>query len=256
MRAGAGINHSVLGSLAPGSEVAVIAGNEAGDWIEVRLADGRTGWISAPLLQLDEAETSPADAPVEAGVALAPQLVTNLPVVDVDALRLTATALIQLSEEAHAASLPTVAATSTPTVISTAQPSAPVAGVDVFAFCNNQSYGIAAPSSLAAGSTIEIFWAWFAESDAYLRQHIANATHELRVNGTRISDVDAFRGAPRQQRGQHVVYWYVPYGPLAAGDYRITYRVTWRQAISDGYASYGPGTANEVEEESCSFVVR
>ena len=119
-------------------------------------------------------------------------------------------------------------------------------GVDVFAFCNNPVYGIGAPSNLTDGSTIEIFWAWFASTDAYLRQHIANATHELRINGTQIANVDQFRSAPRQRGRDQVVYWYVPYGPLEAGNYRITYRVTWRNAINDGYQGLRPGHRHRV----------
>ena len=195
------------------------------------------------------------------------QLVVSVPIVDLESLNLTATVLV-----ANAASpVPGVAdvdagATDEPAEptrpaatsveVPTRVPAAPRSGVDVFAFCNNPAYGIDAPSSLKDGSTIEIFWAWFASTDAYLRQHIANATHELRIDGTQIANVDQFRSASRQRGSDQVVYWYVPYGPLEAGNYRITYRVTWRAAISDGYQSYGPGTDTEFEEESCNFVVR
>lgn len=195
------------------------------------------------------------------------QLVLNVPIVDLESINMTATVLL-----ANAASpVPGLAATAgvatgepaQPTRPSTSSvelptrvPAAPRSGVDVFAFCNNPVYGIGAPSNLTDGSTIEIFWAWFASTDAYLRQHIANATHELRINGTQIANVDQFRSAPQQRGSEQVVYWYVPYGPLAAGNYRITYRVTWRNAISDGYKSYGPGAGTEYEEESCNIVVR
>lgn len=132
----------------------------------------------------------------------------------------------------------------------------PRSGVDVFAFCNNNAYGIGSPTSLTAGSSIEIFWAWFATSNAHLDEHVENATHELRVNGTQIANVDQFRQAYITQGGDRAVYWYVPYGPLEAGEYLITYRVTWDTAITDGYGFFGPGTATEFEEESCNFIVR
>ena len=85
---------------------------------------------------------------------------------------------------------------------------------------------------------------------------MTNATHELRVNGEQIDRVNQYRLNPSRSGTQHVVYWYVPYGPLDAGEYSITYRVTWRAAISDGFARFGPDTQNEFEEESCNFVVR
>ena len=133
---------------------------------------------------------------------------------------------------------------------------APRSGVDVFAFCNNNAYGIAKPTSLTTGASIEIFWAWFATNDEQLDQHVNNATHELRVNGTQVANVDQFRQSYVTQGGDRAVYWYVPFGPLEAGEYLITYRVTWQTAISDGYAFFGPGTSNEFEEESCNFVVQ
>lgn len=198
------------------------------------------------------------------------QLLVNVPIVDLESINLTATVLVAAAASpvpgfaeagagrtAEPAEPAEPAAPSTDSVeVPTRLPAAPRIGVDVFAFCNNPVYGIGAPSNLTDGSTIEIFWAWFASTDAYLRQHIANATHELRINGTQIANVDQFRSAPRQRGRDQVVYWYVPYGPLEAGNYRITYRVTWRNAINDGYKSYGPGTGTEFEEESCNFVVR
>lgn len=195
------------------------------------------------------------------------QLVANVPIVDLESINLTATVLVAKAAspvpgfaEAEVGATAVPAQPTRPSTGSvdapTRVPAAPRRGVDVFAFCNNPVYGIGAPSNLTDGSTIEIFWAWFASTDAYLRQHIANATHELRINGTQIANVDQFRSAPRQRGRDQVVYWYVPYGPLEAGNYRITYRVTWRNAINDGYKSYGPGTGTEFEEESCNFVVR
>lgn len=129
-------------------------------------------------------------------------------------------------------------------------------GVDVFAFCNNNAYGIAKPTNLTAGSSIEIFWAWFATNDAQINQHVNNATHELRVNGTQIANVNQFRQPTITREGDRAAYWYVPFGPLSAGEYLITYRVTWGTTITDGYSFYGPGTSNEFDEESCNFVVQ
>lgn len=132
----------------------------------------------------------------------------------------------------------------------------PRSGIDVFAFCNNNAYGIGEPTNLSAGSSIEIFWAWFATNNENLNQHVNNAVHELRVNGTQIANVDQFRQPFISQGSDRAVYWYVPFGPLEAGEYLITYRVTWQSAITDGYGFYGPGTGVEFEEESCNFIVR
>ena len=279
VRSGPGTRFAALGSLAPESGVQIIGQNDDGDWYQVRLEDGDEGWVSASLLRLEdpplEGASSEGDAHrlseetrivVELGAADESRetedgiLVINLPIADVDAMRLTATALVGADLTATAAAAPSTpqGRTSTPTEEASAAipPATPRFNVNVFAFCNDPAFGIDAPSNLTAGSTIRVFWAWFASSEAYLRQHMSNATHELRINGTIIENVNRYRVNPSRSGNQHAVYWYVPYGPLEAGPHVITYRVTWRNPISDGYAAYGPGTDTEFEEESCNFVVR
>ncbi|MBC7872111.1 MAG: SH3 domain-containing protein, partial [Chitinophagaceae bacterium] len=67
--------------------------------------------------------------------------------------------------------VPTAAILSTPAP-STPGASAPTTsgsavvqqGVDVFALCDNPALGAAAPSNIATGSTIEVYWAWFAST--------------------------------------------------------------------------------------------
>ena len=289
VRGGPGTGFAVIHSLPPDGGVIVLAPDEQPDWYRVRLESGAEGWVSASLLQLVEATpielSSAAEAVLRAtvrqpvtpiGAETSPdelagvdeQLVFELPIVDIEAINQTATALnagisaltpvveADASEGDFEVTITFATVTPASVEVPTRPPAAPRSGVDVFAFCNNRRHGIAAPTNLSAGSTIEIFWAWFASTEAYLRQHINNASHELRVNGARITNVNQFRGAPIRRGNDFVVYWYVPYGPLDAGDYRITYRVTWRAAISDGYNSFGPGTATEFEEESCNFTVR
>ena len=277
VRSGPGTQFAATGSLAPDSGVQVIGQNDEGDWYQVRREDGDEGWVSAALLRIEAAppiaESSDGEARriseetrivVELGEAEAEGdaaddgvLIINVPIVDVDAMRLTATVLVGADRTARADAAPTSPpeqASSPPAA--EGPPATPRFDVNVFAFCNDPAFGIAAPSNLTAGSTIKIFWAWFASTESYLRQHMSNATHELRLNGLTIENVNQYRLNPSRSGDQHVVYWYVPYGPLEAGPYVITYRVTWRNPISDGYASYGPGTGTEFEEESCNFIVR
>ncbi len=289
VRGGPGTGFAVIDSLPPDGGVIVLSQDEQSNWYRVLLDSGTEGWVSAALLELVEATpvglSSAAEAVLRAtvrrpvtpiGAETSPdelagvdeRLVFEQPIVDIEAINQTATALnagvIAATPVVEAEStegdfeVTITFATVTPGSVElpTRPPAAPRSGVDVFAFCNNRRHGIAPPSNLSAGSTIEIFWAWFASSEAYLRQHINNASHELRVNGAQITNVNQFRGAPIRRGNDYVVYWYVPFGPLDAGDYRITYRVTWRVAISDGYNSFGPGTATEFEEESCNFTVR
>ena len=127
-------------------------------------------------------------------------------------------------------------------------------GVDVFALCNNPAFGLGAPTNLAAGSSIDIFWAWYMSSPELIDQHLNAVTYEVRIND-QLLDWRQYGIGTRQEGGSSVKYWFVPFGPLAAGDYLITYRATWSTAISDGFEQFGPGTRNPVEEGSCTFRV-
>jgi len=277
VRRGPGTNFGIIDSLAPGSGLQILGANEEDDWYRVLLADGDEGWVSQSLLDLDDGlptaeasddesitlsgETRVVVQPADGGSAAGDGVpLFNVTIADVDALNMTATALVGAAQTSTAEAAPTDAApiaSATPSPTAPAGPTAaPRLDVNVFAFCNDPAFGIRAPTDLSPGSTIKIFWAWFASTEAYVRDHMANATHELRVNGEAIRSVNQYRGNPSRSGSQYAVYWYVPYGPLAAGEYSISYRVTWRNVIQDGYGSYGPGTSTEFEEESCNFVVR
>lgn len=255
VRKGPGVDFSTFETLPSGSEVQVIGQNEDGTWRSVKLDNGDEGWVRADLLFINRPTPSPTAWTTDDPADEPP--IAEAAIVDLESVYATATALASdsASDENTA---PTAAPPSADDSIEapTRPANVPRSGVDVFAFCDDSRHGIDPPTRLTAGSTIEIYWAWYASTDAYLQQHIDNASHELRVNGLRISNVDQFR-QPAITRGRNrILYWYVPFGPLEAGDYLITYRVTWRTAISDGYESFGPGADTEFEEESCRFVVR
>lgn len=352
IRSGPGVDYEMFQSLAPGEVVQVIGQNVDGTWYNIRMVDGEEGWIASSLLFIDDTPTPiptatnlpdltaiylgtltptiqgavPTSTPVGGANTTASSstgetngLQVNVPIVNLDTINMTATALVAnaasvtptldatsiaptslvnntnmtatalalllddslvqsveqtatalvrdvesplsgVEQTATALAIP-AGASSTPiateegVVVPTLAPDA-LTGVDVFAFCNNRAYGIPAPETLPAGSTIEIFWAWFAATDDQLDQHVTNAVHELKVNGVQINNVNQFRQNYTLQGGNRAVYWYVPFGPLDAGEYLITYRVTWQRAITDGSRYFGPGTAIEFEEESCNFTVQ
>lgn len=128
-------------------------------------------------------------------------------------------------------------------------------GVDVLAYCDDPAFNAPAPTNLKAGSTIDIYWIWYASQQQYLDQHLANVTYDIFINDNRLTNLDRYRLQPQQIGDDLALYWFVPAGPLAAGEYTITYRVSWRDRIFDGYDFYGPGSLYPVEQGSCTFVV-
>ncbi len=187
--------------------------------------------------------------------------VVGLPTIDINAINLTATAL-----RGGAGAIPPTQATAVggptggPLPVATT-PAAPVAvgtaqtgaGIDVFALCDNPAFGLPAPA-VTAGSTLDIYFAWFAATREQVEDHAANAIYDIRLNGAPL-----LVGAPafiRQSAGGgYEAYWYVSSGALAAGDYQITYRVTWREAVFDGTSNFGPGTNTPEERGSCTLRV-
>lgn len=61
-RSGPGTSFAVVVALNPGEELRVVGLNEAGDWVEVRLADGRAAWVAANLILFDPLALQAANA--------------------------------------------------------------------------------------------------------------------------------------------------------------------------------------------------
>ena len=121
--------------------------------------------------------------------------------------------------------------------------------------CNNPNFNINPPTNLAAGSTGEIYWAWYMAGPEFERQHLDAVSYEVRINGRLLDNWRQFGQRVIQVGDSWAKYWYVPTGELDAGEYTITYRATWSEQITDGWDVFGPGTRNAVEEGSCNFTV-
>ena len=318
VREGPGVGFSAFDAVRPGTSVEVLGQNADGDWLNIKLEDGREGWISTTLIRLQDTPTpvptftpSPDLTALALGTplptailgggtvtptpprsAVTPTPVTPtavgessdegdagaatstpfLPIIDVDAINQTATALVggvvaptstPVGQTQAGTSLP--GATPTLNILMTATQIAGVGGqgsasaqqgVDVLAYCNDTSFGSPAPTNLAAGSTIDIWWSWFARTETQVQDHLANATYQVAIDGVALANWREYRTTIRQESdGNYYVYWYVPAGPLASGQHEITYRVSWSEEISDGYTTFGPGTSNPVETGSCTFTV-
>jgi hypothetical protein len=129
---------------------------------------------------------------------------------------------------------------------------------DVLAYCDRPRSGRPAPKNLKAGTVIRVYWGWFASTEANIRQHVANAVYDVRVDGTPLTDWKLYRDPDvrKQNDGRFWVYWFVPYGPLLAGEHVIAYKVTWNARITDGFEFFGPGTDKLSEEGTCTFTVQ
>ena len=71
VRQGPGTNYPISGMLQAGTQATVIGRSAAGDWYQVHLADGSTGWVSGATAYV-QVSGDPASVPVVAAPALPP----------------------------------------------------------------------------------------------------------------------------------------------------------------------------------------
>lgn len=123
----------------------------------------------------------------------------------------------------------------------------------IFAECND--YPVANPGLIYDTDNVVLFWSWYASTPELVQDHINNAVYEVGyfdsnpfISPVIISDVE--------QRGRNYwVFYTINLGQVVPGSYPIEYKVSWQNAISDGYAEFGPGTANEQLVSNCEFTV-
>jgi hypothetical protein len=197
-------------------------------------------------------------------------LTAAIPVIDTNAINQTATALVtgvvRPTTVATAANNPSTSggATATftpfpvgvPTTVSVGNGTPGVQrGVDVLANCDQAGFSV--PNNLSAGSSMDVYWGWYATSMDFINQHLDHVVYEVRVNGTLLQNWRNYDTAPSlRDDGNYWVFWFVPVELPTAGQYQITYRVSWNATISDGISTYGPGTNNPVQTGSCTVTVR
>jgi hypothetical protein len=197
----------------------------------------------------------------------------NLPVIDFDPINATSTALAAVlgtpvpTTGSGGINVTPVGATETNEPIPTN--SGPVAapttsgepviqhGVDLYVNCDlPPRQSLRAPTNLAAGSTAEVWWYWYARTEDQIQAHLNTAQYTITINDQPVRRPLDYAQNVRQSGGDLVVDFFYPTGELAAGTYKIEYRVTWSEQIFDGYNFFGPGTNTLEESGSCTFVVR
>jgi hypothetical protein len=187
---------------------------------------------------------------------------TGVELPDLEAIAQTATALVNIGLPASGTTRPLGGPTGGPLPSRSGTPGSSSGnvstqqGVDVLAYCDDPSYGSPPPTNLASGSTIDIFWSWYAATPELIQDHIDAVTYDVRLDGRALSNWRQYAVALRQEGGRYYQYWFVPAGPLSSGEHTITYNVTWSEAISDGFDEFGPGTGNISQSGSCTFTVR
>ncbi len=112
------------------------------------------------------------------------------------------------------------------------------------------------PGVLYDNDPIRVFWSWFAKTEAQIQDHITNALYIVRLGGQDIPDIQV--SEIKQIPGS--LNWWVFYtvnlgDKWKPGRYGIDFNLRWANPISDGYEEFGPGTAIELLDSGCLFVI-
>lgn len=122
----------------------------------------------------------------------------------------------------------------------------------VFAECD--AYPLAEPGVIYDTDRVTIFWSWYAKTLEDMQQHLDNANYSVTLNTATLPTVT--RSEPVRRDGNYWVFYTADVGNLRPGHYEVGYLVTWDEPITDGYAEFGPGTANPRSSGICNFDVR
>lgn len=218
MRSGPSADFETVRKVNAGTVMTVIGLNDEKSWALVQLNDGAVGWISVDFVNIPES----AALPVASGE---------------DATRIAA--------------LPPP-----PTIAPTLPARLPLRN-DVLAYCDLPGFEKDAGKTILAGSNINVYWSWFAQSPEQIQDHLDNGTYEVRLGDQLLESYQNYRTSVRRVSAtRYEVYWYVPVGKLEAGEYNITYNLTWKIQISDGESTFGPGGQQETNTGTCKFTVK
>ncbi len=123
----------------------------------------------------------------------------------------------------------------------------------IFAECG--SFPLAKPGRLFDTDRLTVYWSWFARTPAQVQQHIDNALYTVTLNGQPFPVVILSEIRQLSDNNYWVFYTADLGDAWALGDYGINFQLEWRNAISDGYARFGPGTRTERISATCGFTI-
>ncbi len=113
------------------------------------------------------------------------------------------------------------------------------------------------PGLLYDTDTIRVFWSWYAKTQEQVQAHIDNAQYAITLHGLSIPNVEVSEVKQIPGSLNWWVFYTVNFGDKwEPGIYDINYAVGWAEAISDGYANFGPGTENERLGSRCTFIIQ
>lgn len=123
---------------------------------------------------------------------------------------------------------------------------------DILAYCSQKNLRPPTPNT---NDNVYIEWSWYVSRPEYIDDHLEHASYDVRLDGEPLDNWERYATEMSTESGVYIVYWYYPVGKLDAGTHNVSYELSWDDSLTDGYANFGPGTANEVDTGNCTFTV-
>ncbi|MBC8099358.1 MAG: hypothetical protein H7Y11_07940, partial [Armatimonadetes bacterium] len=123
----------------------------------------------------------------------------------------------------------------------------------IFAECDE--YPNSEPGLVYDTDVVTLFWSWYAKTPEQVQDHIDNAIYEIGVFDSQPFQQPVIVSDIQLRDGDYWVFYTITLGNVKPAGYPVEFKLSWERAISDGYADFGPGTANERVNSTCTFVV-
>lgn len=240
LRSGPGFGDEIVVSVPNATELGVVGYQEdpAGlGWYKVAYTDndGQTQllWVRSTLLDTNYA-----------AIVAAPS-VTPAAVADADNAN-------EADDAGDAEDSPAASNSAAGTATRTPGPTPPPERIDILAYCRQKGVN---PPRITTNDEVYIEWSWYVAREDLMQQHLDNSNYEVRLDGELIEGWERYASEVKRESGVWIIYWFVPVGTLEPGEHKVTYLLTWDDAITDGYDDFGPGTPIETNEGNCVFTV-
>ncbi|HSF83287.1 MAG TPA: serine/threonine-protein kinase, partial [Anaerolineales bacterium] len=99
------------------------------------------------------------------------------------------------------------------------------------------------------------WWRWDALTESQVRDHIASARYEIKIDGTNVDATSQSDIEYIADQGFYRISWYSSQIFLTPGRHTSSRYLEWTARIFDGWDWYGPGTDIVTEYHTCQIIV-
>jgi hypothetical protein len=111
-------------------------------------------------------------------------------------------------------------------------------------------------SEVPAGSPVILMWGWSALTQDQMEDYLRAGIVRVALDGNEVQGRQQGGISFDKAAGIYRAVWTSNVGIPTPGLHAVTYSLTFREKIFDGFAYYGPGTKNETQEDRCEIEVK